>query len=341
MRIVIAVNQILGKTQPLGEYKLKMSLLGPEEGFKTSFRNRISTGSLSNHNKGIIGVTLSGMKIELAQLTPHPAANIYVSLWDLDCSARFSMFRIQYYRGSETFLVLLDENTLDQAELYCTEILQYNPSISIGLVVLYEGENFTDASNTFRESTFKRFEKFYIKQPQETIDWALEKFYQKIKNNLRQDNFAIFFLPKNVLLGLTPPIPKYQDYTCPVEHLDDLNPQRRLNFDQIEKLVTKLGFPVRGEFTTITNKYGAFKVSLREGNTQFTPKMCLFCRQKCHQQEYICIVASSKGFSSNPEIAQAELLVVSKILALQDGDLPDHVLNQIIRLNKCPVRSNS
>jgi GTPase SAR1 family protein len=341
VRIVIAVNQILDKTPPLGEYKLKMSLLGPEEGFKSSFRNRISTGSLSNHNKGIIGVTLSGLKIEPARLPPPPAANISVSVWDIDCSARFAIFRVQYYRGSETIIVLLDENTMDQAELYCTEILQYNPSISIALVVLYEGENFTDASNTFHESKFKRFERIYIKQPQEMIDWALEKFYQKLKKNLRQDNFAIFFLPKNVLLGLTPSIPKYQDYTCPVEQFDDLNPQRRLNFDHLEKLVTKLGFPVRGEITTITNKHGEFRVSLREGNTQFTPRKCLFCRQKCHQQESICIVASSKGFSSNPEIAQAELLVVSKILALQDGDLPDHVLKQIIRLNKCPVRSNS
>ncbi|OLS13604.1 MAG: hypothetical protein RBG13Loki_2780 [Promethearchaeota archaeon CR_4] len=336
---MISLNQISTKSQLPGEYKLKMAILGPEENFKTAFRNRIATGSLSNHNKSIIGVTLSGIKIETSKSTPYAATNIYVSLWDLDCSSRFSMFRVQYYRGSETILVLLDENTLNQAELYYNEILHYNPSISIGLIVLYEGEGFDDTSNIFRESTFQRFEKIYIKQPQETIDWALQKFHQKIKNNVREDSFAIFFLPKSALLGKNPLVAEYHDYACPIDHFDDLNPQRRLNFSHLERLITKLGFPIRGDLVIITNKYGEFNVSLREGNTQFTPKKCLSCKQKCLQQEYICIVASSRGFSSNPGITQAELLVLSKILALQDEALPDHVLKQVLRLEKCPLRT--
>ncbi len=330
---------ICDTSRPFGEYKLKMALLGPEESYKSCFRNQLSTGKLSDHNKDIIGVTIGGLKIDTNRISSLDSAHVYVSLWDLDCSHRFSMFRTQYYRGSESILVILDENTVDQAGLYCTEILQHNPSISIGLVVLYEGENSNEIAKELNDPALRQFERINIQQPREVISWALDKFYKKINENLRQDSFGILFLPKTSLLGCNPPEPRYMQYICPVEHIDELNPHRRLNHSVLEHLVTKLGFSVHNMSTVITNKFGEFNVSLREGNIQFTPRRCLRCKQRCQQQEYICIIASSKGFSSKPDITQGELLVVAKILALQDADLPDHVLKQIARLDKCPARS--
>ncbi len=315
-----------------------MALLGPEESFKSTFRNQISSG-LADHNKDVIGVTIGGVKIETTKISPHCSTNVYISLWDLDCSNRFAMFRTQYYRGSESILVLLDENTADQAALYCNEILQHNPSISIGLIILYEGENSDEIAQELKDPAFAQFERKDIQQPRDVINWVLEKFYHKINENIRQDYFGMLFLPKATLLGLNPPNPRYREYTCPIEKFDEINPHVRLNLAGLERLIAKMGFPVNGASTVVTNGFGAFTVSLREGTIRYTPKRCLRCKQRCQQSEFICIIASSKGFSSNPEITQAELLVVAKILSLADGDLPDHVLKQITRIDKCPARS--
>ncbi len=332
------MTTICDTPRPVGEYKIKMALLGPEESFKSAFRNQISTGNLSEHTKTIIGVTIGGLMVETNRISSLPRANVYVSLWDIDCSTRFSMFRTLYYRGSEAIIVILDENTLEQAKPYCSEILQHNPSISLCMIVLHEG----DADNVARElndPNLRQFERVHVHDPQDALKWILDKFYLKINKNLRQDSFGILFLPKASLLGTNHPELRYVEYACPIEHSDDVNPHRRLNSPCLERFIEKLGFPVHDGSTVVTNKFGNFTVSLREGNIQFTPRRCLRCKQRCQQNEFICIIASSKGFSSNPEMTQAELLVVAKILALQDGDLPDHVMKQITRIDKCPVRS--
>ncbi len=317
-----------------------MALLGPEENFKSAFRNQISTGNLSDHNKAIIGVTIGGLKVETTRISSLPRANVYVSLWDIDCSTRFSMFRTQYYRGSEAIIVILDENTLEQAGPYCAEILQHNPSISLCMIVLHDGDKADKLALDLIDPALRQFERVNVHDPQEALTWILDKFYNKINENLKQDSFGILFLPKTSLLGTNPPALHYVEYACPIEHFDELNPHRRLNCSCLEHFIEKLGFPVHGASTIIANKFGNFNVSLREGNIQFTPRRCLRCKQRCQQNEYICIIANSKGFSSNPEMTQAELLVVAKILALQDGELPDHVLKQITRIDKCPARSS-
>jgi hypothetical protein len=334
------LTTVCDNPRPVGEYKIKMALLGPEESCKSAFRNKISTGNLSDHNKAIIGVTIGGLKVETNRISSLPQANVYISLWDIDCSTRFSMFRTQYYRGSEAIIVILDENTLEQAGPYCTEILQHNPSISLCMIVLHEGDDAHDIDRDLNDPALRQFERVHVHQPREALTWILEKFYHKINDMIKQDSFGILFLPRTSLLGTNPPALRYLEYACPIEHFDELNPHRRLNSTCLERFIEKLGFPVHSSSTIIANKFGNFTVSLREGNIQFTPRRCLRCKQRCQQNEYICIVASSKGFSSIPEMTQAELLVVAKIMALQDGELPDHVLKQITRLDKCPARSS-
>ncbi len=317
-----------------------MALLGPEESFKSAFRNKISTGNLSDHNKAIIGVTIGGLKVETNRISSLPRANVYISLWDIDCSTRFSMFRTDYYRGSEAIIVILDENTLEQAGHYYSEILQHNPFISLCMLVLHEGDN-PNISRDLNDPALRQFERVHVHQPLEALNWILEKFYHKINDNLKQDSFGILFLPKASLLGTNPPAFRYREYACPIEHSDELNPHRRLNCSCLAHFIEKLGFPVHGASALVTNKFGDFAVSLREGNIQFTPRRCLRCKQRCQQNDPICIIASSKGFSSIPELTQAELIVLAKILALQDADLPDHVLKQISRIDKCRNRSSS
>ncbi len=339
-RVSRILTTICDIPRSVGEYKIKMALLGPEESFKSAFRNKISTGNLSDHNKAIIGVTIGGLKVETTHISSLALANVYVSMWDIDCSTRFSMFRTQYYRGSEAIIVILDENTLEQVKPYYNEILQHNPAISLCIIVLHDGDRAAEIDYELNEPELRQFERVHIHQPQEALQWILEKFYLKINQNIKQDSFGILFLPKAALFGTNPLVLHYVEYACPIEHFDELNPHVRLNSAGLAHFVEKLGFPVDGLSTIISNKFGDFTVSLREGNIQYTPRRCLRCKQRCTQNEPICIVASSKGFSSIPGMTQAELIVVAKILALQDGDLPDHVLKQMSRIDKCPARSS-
>jgi hypothetical protein len=317
------------------EFKFKVALLGAEESYKSAFREEVSSGSLSNQNKEIIGVTISGLKFESLAISDNRVANLYISLWDLACSDRFSMFRASYYRGSEAIIIILDENTLDQAEYYYEEVLRHSPSLSLAIVVLHDDAEMEDLQKDLRGLPFHQFEQVHARRAQDVISWIVDKFRNKLLDNRRRDNFAFFFLPRRALIPNDDQIPHYLEYACPIENFDELNPQKRINFTPVARLLEKLDVLVKHESAFVANKFGMFELSLRDSSVLFTPRQCLECKSKCTLREYICIIASTKGFSSQSDLSQAELLVIAKALALQDEALPDHVLKQIGRVTKC------
>src|SRR5271157_3639600 len=317
------------------EFKFKVALLGAEESYKSAFREQVASGSLSNHNKDIIGVTISGLKLEGTPIADGRVANLYISLWDLECSDRFSMFRTSYYRGSEAIIVILDENTLDQAEYYYEEVLRHSPSLSLAIVILHDGTEIENLRSDLHSLPFNQFEQVHARRSQEIISWVVDKFRQKLQDNRRRDNFAFFFLPRDALIQDPTLVPHYLDYACPVENFDELNPQKRINFMPVSRLLDKFNIIVRNESAFVANKFGTFEVSLRDSSVLFTPRQCIDCMSKCTMREYICIIASTKGFSTQSEFSQAELIVLAKVLALQDEALPEHVLKQIGRVTKC------
>ncbi len=327
---------IKGEPSSFNEYRAKISLLGPEENFKSSFLDRIVMQRLPESNKSIIGVTMGSLRIESPIFSQRHPKIIQISIWDIDCSAHFSILRGQYYRGSGVILVILDENTLDQAMNYFSEIQQQDPTTSMGLVILYEGDDPGRISNHLNDPAFQHFSRVYLQEPQQIILWGLEMLGGKMNASPVQEQGGILFLPKVSLLGADSPAPHYLKYTRANEYVAEAEGIQPLNILGLERFATRLGIPVRDLTSVVTNKFGEFHVSLQDGAVRFTPRRCIRCKERCKQQQDICIVAGSKGFSSNTKIKQAEMLVVAKILALHDGAIPKQVIRQISRRRKCP-----
>ncbi len=324
-----------GDTRPEGEFRAKIALLGPEETFKTAFLRRISRDKLQDSLKEIIGVSMGTLTVDTSLLSPPIHSCLHISIWDIDCSANFSRFRARYYRGSGAVLVFVDEFTLDQGLLYCREIQRHDLAISIGVVILYDAGSPPEIPPHLNNTVFGQFENMDLRKPDDAITWVVEVLGHKYPSNLWQGVGGLLFLPKVALLGDDPPAPHYQEYSPPTGNDDDLMQESPLNSSTLERFLTRSGFPVRDLTTVVTNKFGEFCISLQDGTVQFTPQKCLRCKEGCPQRQVICMIANSKGYSSSPAIAQAEMVVLAKIFALRDGRLPKPVLKLISRKKKC------
>ncbi len=317
------------------EYRVKVGLLGPEENYKLTFLNRISQEKLPNSHKDVIGVTVGGLKINSTHISPFNLKSLYISLWDIDCSANFSMTRVQYYRGSGVVLLFIDENTQDQALLYCEEIRQHDLTISIGLVFLHKSRSPREIPNHLNNSELSQMEHVDLQKPEAIISWIVGIISQKQTENIWQGSTSILFVPKVALLGNPPPAPLYHSYTPPIEYDGNLPLGTTLNESIIERFLRQMGITVQDRTSVVTNRFGEFRISLQNGSVQFTPRRCLHCNRGCPQRQNICIIACTRGFSSSPPLTQADMLVMAKIIALRSEELPNSVLEQISRSFNC------
>ncbi len=323
------------ENRPLGEFRVKIALLGPDENVKAAFLNRISQLKLSNSQKEIIGVNMGTLKIDTTLLSPPKHSSLQISFWDIDCSAKFSVCREHFIRGAGAALVFLDGDTYDQGTFYCREIQQQDLSISIGLVILLDPNSSHNYSQQVFRSMSNQYECIDFHEPEEIVPWVVEKLGQKLLTNLREGCVSLLTLPKRALLGESHPATTYLPYV-PLSTADaDITPRSLLNTTALESFLERLGFPVRDSTSVVKNTFGEFRISLRDGTVQFIPQKCLNCNQGCPQVQNICIIGKSKGYSSNPLLSQVEMTLITKIIALYDEKLPKPVLKQLSRRIKC------
>ncbi|MHA1264570.1 MAG: hypothetical protein ACTSRS_04965 [Candidatus Helarchaeota archaeon] len=84
--------------------------------------------------------------------------------------------------------------------------------------------------------------------------------------------------------------------------------------------------------------YGMYEINLKNSDVYFIPSHCLGCNLKCsNRKRHICIVQSDNSHPgwSNTLLTSLDLLILSKILALEYDQLPLHVQQQINRSFFC------
>ena len=333
--------------------KKKICVLGGCENYKDEFQKELSSNALPIENKQNIGVNIS--KIDFSFKRDE---NYEFLLWNIDCRQQRAFLRTIFYNGAEAIIILISETKVDQILYYLDEIQARIPSITLVFCIILE--QFTKEEiidRHFINEDFKSKIKSYnieineISKPSDILNQICTTFL-KNDNYYELDNACIIdFIPLNFLFVHSDISDECNDYYEPETRNNRII--QYINTEKIVKYILNLRLDVQFESDNrlkIENEeFGTFSLYLKNGNVYYFPKICEKCKEKnCSKLRkapfFICIEAGeSAGWTNINGFAQSELLILTKILALKEGNknnLPRSVLKQINRINTCEKIKN-
>ncbi|MFX1504109.1 MAG: hypothetical protein ACFFDH_24325 [Promethearchaeota archaeon] len=328
--------------------KQKVCVLGGMEYYKDEFQKELSSNTLPIENKQNIGVNISKIDFLFREND-----RFEILLWNIDCRQQRAYLRTIFYNGAEAIIILISESKLDQILSYLEEIQTRMPPITIVFCIILE--KFTKDEiifRYFREKDFKSKIKSYnieineISKPSDILNQICSTFINKEKQKEIDNTYYIDFIPLNLLFFQSAVSDECNDYFEPETRNIKINP--KIDIEKLTKYILNLKLNIKLEspnWVKIENKvFGTFSLYLKNGNVYYYPKKCEKCKEtKCLKRKkapfFICIEAGeSNGWTNIKEFEKTEILILSKIFALKEGNednLPKSVLKQIININKC------
>ncbi|MFX1366206.1 MAG: hypothetical protein ACFFCE_05285 [Promethearchaeota archaeon] len=333
--------------------KKKVCVLGGMEYYKDEFQKELSSNTLPIENKQNIGVNISKIDFLFGEND-----RFEILLWNIDCRQQRAYLRTIFYNGAEAIIILISESKVDQLLSYLEEIQTRMPPITLVFCIILE--KFTKneiIDRYFKEKDFKSKIKSYnikireISKPSDILDQICSNFIKKEKQKEIDNTYYIDFIPLNLLFFQSEVSDECYDYFEP--EIRNTKISHKINIEKLTKYILSLNLNVKYEapnWLIIENKvFGTFSLYLKNGNIYYYPKKCKNCKEsKCLKRKkapfFICIEAGeSNGWTNIKGFEKIELLILSKIFALKEGNednLPKSVLNQIININKCDKETN-
>lgn len=329
-------------------FKKKICILGGIENYKDEFQKRISSNCLPIENKQNIGVNIS--RIDFLY---ESSQKFEFLLWNIDCGRQRAFLRTIFYAGAEAMIIFISEMKVNQIRHYFNEIQSRFPEITLIFCVILEKRLKEEIMNThFKNEDFNSMVKTNniqfkeIAEPSVILEQICTIFMKRIKHKEINSVCIIDFIPLDLLIGRTEIRDECNDYYEPETH--DLKARQIINAEQLVNYILKLKLEVEFESTNWikikNNELGTFSIFLKNGNVYYFPQVCEKCKDKeCFKYKkapfYICIESGdSIGWTNINGFDQSELLILTKILALKEGnedDLPKSIVKQIKRINKC------
>jgi len=159
-------------------------------------------------------------------------------------------------------------------------------------------------------------------------------YFEELDNFIEEDNLRLQEFRRN----------GNPDYDCE-EHPSKITHKRdkTLLYSLLDEM--ELHVSLVKQVVFIHKNYGMFEIGFNDFNVYFIPSHCLGCNLSCpNRKRHICIVPNDSGKPgwANIELTHNDLLLLSKIIALQHDLLPNHVKSQINRAFTCnPPGSNA
>ncbi|NHI91502.1 MAG: hypothetical protein EAX96_03295 [Candidatus Lokiarchaeota archaeon] len=261
-----------------------------------------------------IGVDILSQEVSLYS----GAETIYLSIWDINRSERFKFFRHSFYRGSIGALVIFDVTkraTFQRALELIQEIHNSTGTIPIILYGNYRNNGQRAVTIEEIEELNRKFPCIYFENPDMNKIWM----------NLANEMFEF-------VTGLNIENPQYRTY------IESYKKSKKL----LNSMLESLGFNVDKDEVDIINKHGLFSINLFNGKTYFEPISCSDCNHQktCNKKKkkFICIVQKSDfpGWT-NADLLFEDMLILSKIVAISENNLPSDVKDQITyQIKNCP-----
>jgi hypothetical protein len=333
-------------------FKKKVCLIGNLENYKNEFQQLISSNSLPINNKDNIGVNISRVDYILESDEKHERFEFL--LWNVDCRQRRSFLRTIFYNGTEAMIVFISDTKMEQIIQYFDEIRQNLPIINIIFCIILEESSRIEIVNRYLENEpYKSLIEGYnievneISDPKNILRQISFAFLRRLKNKEMDNTYIFNLIPIKLLFAQLEISDICYEYYEPETH--DIIIKRQINTDLLNQYLIKIGIDISDKsqnWIRIKNKnLGTFTIYLKNGNVYYFPKVCEKCKEKnCLTYKkapyFICIEAESGslGWSNIKGFKQNELLILSKIFALQEGNesnLPKSVLKQIKIINVC------
>ena len=332
-------------------FKKKIVILGGQEKIKDEFQKCLSSSCLPIENKQNIGVNIS--KIDYFY---KPKQKFEYLLWNIDCGQRRAFLRTIFYSGADAIIIFISETKIDQIRQYFDELQSKIPEIPLIFCIILEKHSKKEIINSYfineefssiiKENSFKIKE---ITDPIEILNQVSSIFKKKAKIKELENRFFIDFISLTSLFGHKGIRDECNEYYEPETHT--LKISQIINTDLLIKYLQKIDLAIDFDYLNwikIKNKiFGTFSIYLKNGNVYYFPKVCEKCKDKnCSKFKkapyYICIEAGdSNGWTNIKGFNQNELLILTKVFALKEGDeksLPKSVIKQIKNINICEYK---
>lgn len=328
--------------------KKKICVLGGCENYKDEFQKELSSNALPIENKQNIGVNISKIDFSFKRNEKYEFL-----LWNIDCRQQRAYLRTIFYNGAEAIIILISETKVDQILHYLDEIQARIPSITLVFCIILE--QFTKDEIIYRHfinEDFKSKIKSYniqineISEPSDILNQICRTFLKRDKYKELDNAYIIDFIPLNFLFVHSDVSDECNDYFEPETRNNKIF--QHINTEKLVNYILNLRLDVQFEsdnWIKIENEaFGTFTIYLKNGNVYYFPRICETCKEKnCLKLKkapfFICIEAGeSAGWTNINGFDQSELLILTKILALKEGNennLPRSVLKQINHINTC------
>ncbi|MHA1783901.1 MAG: hypothetical protein ACTSVY_04940 [Candidatus Helarchaeota archaeon] len=238
------------------------------------------------------------------------AERVLLSIWDINRAERFKFFRTSFYKGCVGALIVFDltnRQSFEEAIELINEIRQSAGSVPIFLFGSYQNNDSKKISLEEIEELNKINPCFYFENAEIKTIWS----------QLAEHLFKF-------VTGLDIQTPQYRAY------IENFKRSKKY----LNSILRSLGFKVIKDHVDILNKHGLFSINLNNGKTYFEPISCSDCkhRKSCKKKKkkFICIVQKS-NFSgwSNVDLLTDDILVLSKVFAISEDQLPKDVKEQM------------
>ena len=264
-------------------------------------------------------------------------ANITLQLWDFSYEERFRFLREAYYRGGKVVIIAFDLRSQESFQPRIGDLINeiYASTDPIPIIIL--GCN-ADLENEHQVS-------------REDIDELLNQnsLYQYKELNSNMEGFNTI-LGAAALLAIQRPGFEGEFGEPIVEEVTQIRERIRKNALAKKERLTKFVSILKEMKYHVDDKYqveiltyrGLFTVNVKANSVLFEPNYCDNClRGNCQikvekKGKPLCIISDGRGWS-NTELDQTHLLVLSKIIAIAEDNLPEHVLNQIADVCLGPI----
>jgi len=306
----------------MGTYKLKMLLLGDVAVGKTDVIKPFIKGSFQKDYKMTIGCDIFTKDV----MVNDGQDLVTLSIWDIAGQERFRFFRSSFYRGAAGALIFFD----------LTRYPTFNPSLVHWLRELWtfigripvmvfgnkvelvnmRAVRVNDAVTFTQQIPCPYFESIH------NMEAGLRSLAENMVNHLRYGR---------------PPVRHTRNSKA---HLyNQWAKQRQKSRLILHRVLTEMGFIIKDNKVEIINKFGLFIINLNQGTTFFKPIKCFNCGSEeiCMIKRRLCIISGSAGWT-NAGLLENDLLTLSKIYAISENSLPDHILAQMKQVS-CMARN--
>jgi len=279
--------------------------------------------------------TMNTIGCEFGLVSVNSDPNFFtLQLWDFSSEERFRLLRPSYYRGGKIAILAFDFRRSESFSPRIHNLIQdvYSSTGPIPIIILGCNADLEAEHQVTREEI------------NELIDQ--DSYYSFFELNSNGEGFNAILGRATILAIESAGI--QAEYREPVvEEIAQIRERVRQNVlakkERLKKFITileEMKYHVDDKYQVdILTQRGLFTVNVKGGTVLFEPNFCKSClRGTCKTRESdqgkpLCIVSEGRGWS-NIELDSGQLLVLSKIIAIAEDNLPDHVLDQM--KNMCP-----